>query len=374
MDKNKVVYFIISAILLCLIFTGVAYYPLAGMIVPFLVAGVSCSTTQKTGYKFSFAAIILSLVFAVAVLKFNIDNLVSMTVYMLLGVVLSTLISKKKSKSTILIVLGVAFALMYAADFAYQSIKLGENAFVFGINTFVNAYNEALKEALKLTEFSDYISVAEQYVKNMAYMVINLFPAIIVVGSAVMGYIVLCFSSLLMKIFKCENHFIPLFSTFKIDGVTAIVYLISLVMTIFIKNEILSIVFMNIYTIIQFFITVCGFSILDYYLKTKRLNIVLRFLLLIILFAVSSLSFVSIIITIVALTDARRDYRNLTGNRKYIGFVDGKPTILTQNQVEELLRKTQEEKEKEVVEEVEEIKEPTEEQTVENNENDNEEK
>ena len=59
--------------------------------------------------------IILSLVFAVAVLKFNIDNLVSMTAYMLLGVVLSTLISKKKSKSTILIVLGVAFALMYLA-------------------------------------------------------------------------------------------------------------------------------------------------------------------------------------------------------------------------------------------------------------------
>ena len=365
MSKNRTMSFLILTILQFLVLLCVEFVPGLALVAHFALAGMLCSVSQKAGYKYSFASVVLTALFSYFVLKFNVGGVISVAIYSLIGVMVSVLIDKKTTKSTLLIVFGVAFVLIYAASFAYESVKAGENVLVLWINNFINEYINIINETPEL--FKDKTPVLEQYIKGVGDLIINLFPSLIIIISAVMAYVVLCFASLAMKISKCENKFVPLFSTFKIDGVTSVVYILSALMSFFLENNILLIVFMNIYTIIQFFLIVCGVSIFDFFLKSKRVNVVLRILLVLVLSALTSIPLVSAILTIVALVDARRDFRNLTGNRKYIGFVDGKPTILTQSQVEELLKKKEEENEKEESSESESVSDETASEDSENN-------
>ena len=264
MDKNKVVYFAVTSILLFLLYTALSYVPFVSLFLPFLIVGLSCAVTNKTNYKYGITTLLLSFVYFSFVLKFNLENIVSATLYLMLGIIISELVDRKSNKSTLLLVTAIVFIGIYASLFVYQSAKVGHNIFVTEINKFIDEYIVFLTNSLKTTELSENVSVVEQYVRNMANMTINLFPSMIIIGSAVVSYVVLCFSSLFMKIYKCKNQFIPHFSTFKIDTVTSFVYFVSVIMSVFLNNEILLIVFMNIYTIIQFSLIVCGFSIFDF--------------------------------------------------------------------------------------------------------------
>lgn len=306
---------------------------------------------------------VIDVAVAIVLTKFNIDIAFSVFCYALIGFLVSFLGRKENGIIAVISAVGAVYVLMIAVSLLLSNGFDGLQNIMQGIENFKDDYRTVFEQAVLNSEMADYSAVFMQYVDMVLNFVINISPAIAIILISAVSYFITALCELGLKLAKCDSYIKVEFSKFKIDTVTSMAFVVSLIAALVLKDGVIFVVFVNIYTIIQFFLLICALSIVDFYLKKNKVPLVFRIILIFIAAVLSTIPVVNVILSIIALSDCRRDYRNLTGNRRYIGLVNGKPAILTQEQYEELLKKT---KEKE--------KQPEEDESKEDQDNENNDK
>lgn len=137
------------------------------------------------------------------------------------------------------------------------------------------------------------------------------FPSLLCIYAVILGYITLWIISLVHYTAKI-TPFIPHFSRFRCTNTTIWVFLICIMGTLFCETDsALGIVFANIYSFIRFLLLFCALSIADHWMKNKKWHVVLRTLAVIALMLGASTYLISLFLNILALIDARVNFRKL---------------------------------------------------------------
>jgi len=142
-------------------------------------------------------------------------------------------------------------------------------------------------------------------------------PAIVFIIVLIKSIILSFFVKIIVnKVFKCILVDLR-FSMFKADGVTVFVFLISALISMFAGDGVIAVVFGNIYMILSVVLMLCGISLLDWYLKdVQKVKTFFRFLLLLLVCASLLFPVLPMAFIVVALIDARRNFRLSGSNTK----------------------------------------------------------
>ncbi len=345
MIKNKIFSLLISLIFVLALIIAGNFIPVLKFLSFIALFLITLILTFKTG---KYQGLILTVLSALFSFISEGQNTIYSLAYLVTGttaVVISELFKKENTFITSIISVAGVFGAYLLALFINESVALGQNAYTFYVNGFIAEYKDVITDAIKMSEYGEYSAVIAEYVESFMQMVSYLTPSVIIIALAVLAFFIIYLSYGVLKLFKCNTLTIPCFSRFKVDTITSLCFFISLIAIVFVKNELLSIVFMNIYTIIEYLLLICALSLIDYALKNKRIVLPLRILILAVILSLSSIPFISLILMVIAITDARRDFRNLTGKRKIFTIINGKPTILTKDQFDEMIKKSKEQKE-----------------------------
>ena len=142
----------------------------------------------------------------------------------------------------------------------------------------------------------------------------NMFVSVMIIVFSITGFIVSYITSSLLKLFKTEKQLNLSISEFKADRISVFLYFVSLIGALFVKNGMISVMFMNLYLVIQFYLTVCGCSLIYYIIKKKvKAPAIIQKFLGITIFLISVVGVVSTLLIILAIIDARRDFRRING-------------------------------------------------------------
>lgn len=181
--------------------------------------------------------------------------------------------------------------------------EIGESAKETMVYTLTAAYAESGQGVLSAGDIQDF---AEKMI-DAAY---KLLPYVLLMISAVFGYITLW---LLHGILKLYGALIapPSFSTLKSSPVTVLIAVVSLVAIMAFKDGVLSIVFTNIYAITTFLLSMCGLSLADWFLKQRGLKTFIRLFLLLILYMLTSNVIGTALLCLAAAVDAHMNFRGL---------------------------------------------------------------
>jgi uncharacterized protein YybS (DUF2232 family) len=229
------------------------------------------------------------------------------------GVITGALIRKKAGQPVIICFAALGYFILYVGTLILLSRALGENAIEYTVNLLKPYFMEAFETSLYSMRMEEMFSNVEEYLKLFIDSIILLMPSILIIMSAVMGYILLFIVSVALRLMRSKYKFTVLFSKFKADGITIFIYFVSILVTMFISNSVLVLVFKNIHTILQFILQICGLSLVDAYFVKKRLPLIPRIIVVMVIFFASVLPVVSAVLVIMAAFDANRDFRGLTG-------------------------------------------------------------
>jgi hypothetical protein len=120
------------------------------------------------------------------------------------------------------------------------------------------------------------------------------------------------FNAFVLGFFKDGKKLDITFSEFKADGITIFVYIIAIITTLFIKEGIFAIALNNIYIVLNFYLAICGASVIYYLIKLRlRVPGLIKKLLGFMVLLSGFTGFISIVLVLIALVDARRDFRKL---------------------------------------------------------------
>ncbi len=181
--------------------------------------------------------------------------------------------------------------------------EIGESIKESVVFAFKTAYAESGQNVLST---SDIQNLAE----NMIDAAYKLLPYVLLALSAVVGYITLW---LLHGILKLYGALIapPSFSALKSGPVTVLIAVVSLVAIMAFKDGVLSIVFTNIYAITTFLLSMCGISLVDWFLKQRGLKTFIRLFLLLIIYLLTSNVIGTALLCLAAAVDAHMNFRGL---------------------------------------------------------------
>lgn len=156
------------------------------------------------------------------------------------------------------------------------------------------------------------IESAEQFFNMYETAVRMILPAVIIIIELIKT-IVLVFLTKVITNRALKGLAVDIrFSMFKADGVTVFVFFLSAIISMFAGNGVIAVVFANLYAILSVVLALCGMSLLDWFLREKyKVKIFFRFLILAVIGALSLLPILSMILTISALIDARRNFRDI---------------------------------------------------------------
>lgn len=208
------------------------------------------------------------------------------------------------------VIFGIANAIFFVLIFYFAKNEL--NGFEGLIAQMTDNFNQNLnlfvQQGLIDIEFKEsYIAqlqITLEYLKRMA-------PSILFVFFAVSGYITIWAVWLISKLLKSDDILKPAFSRFKCNTVTTGLTILVCILSIFIKDGVLGVALDNIFNIFTFLLCVCTASLADCWLKGKNWVLIVRIIIVIFLLSNYSGSFISLIMSMIAIIDARADFRRL---------------------------------------------------------------
>lgn len=286
--------------------------PLSVLLVPFLAA---LTASVKLSEQPPYAAWLLLLIAAAgtALLSGSIAFAgIFCVIPCLTGIYTGKRIKRGASPKQILLISGTGIALFLLALVALASKTTGTNiletVFTTAKESFSTAYTNALMQISADPELIQQFSeLSDQMFKTMYQM----FPYMLIVLSAVLGYISLWMAAGVSRLFKADYQFRPGFSCFKCSSITAGILVVSALVMLFAKEGVLAIVCSNIYAITSFLLSICALSLLDYWMKSKNWFILIRIVLLCALYFAASSLIGTLLLCVIAFADARLDFRKL---------------------------------------------------------------
>ncbi len=210
------------------------------------------------------------------------------------------------------LIVSLIFVIM--ADYgsvAISNVFYGRPPFVF-IDEMFQVLKPVVIETIGQNADALKIQNAEQFFNMYETAVRMILPSVIIIIGLVKT-IILTFLTKVIVNRSLKGLAIDLrFSEFKADGVTVFVFFLSALISMFAGDSIIAVVFTNIYAILNIVLVLCGMSLLDWYLREKQhVKIFFRFLILLVVGILSLFPILSVILSVAALIDARRNFRNI---------------------------------------------------------------
>lgn len=152
-------------------------------------------------------------------------------------------------------------------------------------------------------------AVISQFADTYFMYVQNTIPAILIIVSLIFAFLSSCVVSLCLRVVKNRELYKVTFSKFMCDKTTTVVFAISAVCFFFMKQSIIQTVFMNAFMILLFVFQVCGYSLIDSFLKRKNLPTGLRFLIVVTAMVFLSGGIAVSVLVIAAVMDSFKNFR-----------------------------------------------------------------
>lgn len=307
---------IISAPIICLVLYSI--FALLTPVVPF--AGFLCALM-----------LVITGVFSI----FR-NSKISLAIYNIVAVVVTCIVNRECIFSTVyaLSYIGAGFWLCYSlikgkggahaiivamicvimADYGsvvISSMVYGQQPFAF-VDEMFALLKPTVIDTIKQNAELFKIESPEQFFAFYEMSVRMVLPAVIIIIELIKTVILAFFTKIIVNK-ALKGIAIDLkFSMFKVDGVTVFVFFLSAIISMFAGDGKISVVFVNIYAILNVVLALCGLSLVDWYLRDKRnIKFFFRFLILAVLAVLSLLPILSVLLVVAALIDARRNFRDI---------------------------------------------------------------
>ncbi len=215
-------------------------------------------------------------------------------------------ISAKKSLGRNIAILGGILATggVYTAYIIYS-------IYVLGINPVTEMFDVMEQTLFSMTTMTQ-TDIDLSFVREYMALSKNLFIAIMIITFAFTGYFLAYITAFILKCFKCENQLNVTFSEFKADSVTVIVFIATIIASYLVKDGIISIALTNVYIVLNFYLAVCGASVIYYLIKYRmKAPVLVKRILGLMMLSIGLTGIFSMILVLIALWDARRDFRRL---------------------------------------------------------------
>lgn len=272
------------------------------MLLPLVLITVFTIDTVAFKWYITTLAAILTIVLSYYMNNDIAMSFILMPIMILAGVFTGGIILKNKSGALAAGITIIATALSFTSIIAYYY-------FFFDINLVANIFDD-MNYVLSQNEFG--LDVG--FIKDYLAFARNMFVSVMIVSFAIFGYAFAYINSTVFNLLNKDLKYHIGFSRIKADTVTILIYFIVLVLVVFVKDEMLSVVLTNLYIILQFIITVCAVSLIFWFLLKRKTPKIVAGLIAITVLSFSSGVIGSTILTLLALTDARRDIRGLNKN------------------------------------------------------------
>ena len=227
------------------------------------------------------------------------------------GFILNKQIKSSATQKQVLLTFSVASGLFFAG-FILSATGFSTDS----LNIYFDAAKEILYDNAEIlsqqgifdSELKDnFTAMSELLLEQLRLM----FPSLLIIISAISGYISMQFTSAFCKLFKSETAFKPRFSEFKCSRVTTTFAFISALCMIFMSEGILYVALRNIFTVFSFLLCASAASLIDFILKKKNWVFIVRVIIAVLLISNYQGSFLSWIMFAIAMMDARADFRRL---------------------------------------------------------------
>ena len=257
MQKNSVAA-IITTICLAFFIVASKYLNLFVILLPLALLVVFTIDTVSLKW---YITTVLSV--ATVAMSYYINNDVDMSfivvpIMILAGVFTGIIVIKNKNGAYGAGVTIIATALSFSSVIAYYN-------YFHDINLVTNVFDE-MTNVLSQVE----LGLDLDFIKEYITFARNMFVSVMIVSFAVGGYVFAYINSLIFNLLNNKYKYHIGFSRIKADTVTIFIYFLVLVLELFVKDEVLSVVFTNLYIILQFIITVCGTSLIYWFLLNKK--------------------------------------------------------------------------------------------------------
>jgi hypothetical protein len=309
MTKRKTIIFIVFSFLTgALTYTNFSdYYSIIA--VSFLIVGCITGLTAICNNKI--VSIPLIICVACGLAGGGISGGVSSLALCVTGIVVSRLILGKSSMMKIMVAATVGFAasvLISALCLKYfDRINVLGEVFDYiksGIMDFLKNFFTVMEEEYTQEMLAGYTDAYFSVVKNM-------FPGIVAVFSLVSSLLSFAVYRIIHKLAGLKEEEKFLFSGLMCDKTTSLVFIICFLCALFMKNGPIMAAFTNIYMILFFVLQICGLSLFDNFMKTRRFHIILRVILLMALLMFSMGLLSVIVLTFSAILDSFKNFRKI---------------------------------------------------------------
>lgn len=302
MLKKQITVFAISTLISCLALTVVVNLNIAALILPLIYIAVFAVETVHSGAYYTAITVTLNITLALILSKDLFTTFV-MEPLMILSGILTGITVIKNYNNKLSVLWGIlATGGVYAAYILFSIKVLGFNP----VDDMFFMMEQMLKEMSVQMDMSD-LSFVASYI-NMSK---NLFVAVMIIVFSIIGFVVAYIASSALKIFRNGKQLNLSLDSFKADTATVFIYIGSLIGAIFAKDGMLSVIFMDLYLVLQFYLTICGVSLI-YYLIKKKINVpVVGKIAGIALLGASMVGIFSTIFVLGGIIDARRNFRSI---------------------------------------------------------------
>jgi len=236
--------------------------------------------------------------------------------YVSAGFLLCYSILRKKGGAYALVSTAILILISDYGAVAVSDLANGKHVLSF-VDEMFNTLKPFVLEAINQNAGALGIENPNQIFDVYVMAVKMMLPAIVFIIVLIKSIILSFFVKIIVnKVFKCILVDLR-FSMFKADGVTVFVFLISALISMFAGDGVIAVVFGNIYMILSVVLMLCGISLLDWYLKdVQKVKTFFRFLLLLLVCASLLFPVLPMAFIVVALIDARRNFRLSGSNTK----------------------------------------------------------
>lgn len=217
---------------------------------------------------------------------------------------------KDMPEKTLTLIFGIANALFFAGVLFLTKEETG------GIDGILLQMKETFNQNLDLFIQQGLIDLElkDSYIAQMEvvlYQAKLMAPSLLFIFSAVSGYVTIWAVWLVSKIIHSDFSYKPHFSKFKCNTVTSGMTILVCLLSIFIKDGVLGVTLNNAFAIFSFLLCVCTASLADFWLKGKNWVAIVRIIIVLFLLSNYSGSIISLIMCMIAISDARADFRRL---------------------------------------------------------------
>lgn len=301
--KKQMLVFAISAVVSCLGLIAGVNLNISALILPLVYMVVFAIEVVHCGPYFTAVTATLNLVLSLVVSKDLFTTFVMVPVMILAGVLTGvTVVKNYNSKLSVLFGI-LATGGVYAAYIIYSIKFIGINP----VDDMFVMMEFSLKEMFAEMGMNDLY-----FVSSYLDMCKNMYIAVMIIVFSITGFIAAYVASVSLKLFKNSSQLNLSLSVFKADMVTVFIYIGVLLCSLFTKNGMLSVVFMDLYFVLQFYLTVCGISLVYYIIKKKlKVSSFIHKLIGLVLLTMSITGFFSTILVLVAIVDGKKDFRGL---------------------------------------------------------------